>query len=542
MANSAQFKKTPVRVQNVSGFDLSHTHLTTGQVGTLIPVMCQEVMPNSKLTLGALANVELPPFATDFNGKIDLRLESFFIPYRQLFAGFKGFISTQNPYTPEGSVAKSVPLYVISSARANVINSDQPTLENYLGCQGNADASGMSVGSALPMLAYHWVYQHYYRDSRVQSAPFVPTDVPSRPGLTDGTITHLPWLYNPAMVDMRFNCDSTFHDGYKLGQLRQRNYDRDYFTTAMLTSTVAQAFNLKVEVNGEDGEYSFTIPALRQINSLQRFVEVLGQIGNHYGDYIHAMYGRYPSSEVCERPIYLGSVRQRLYSAGIDQNNSVQNESTMTTWGEISSKNPYSETLGGSAGQVAGIGNGSLCDSFHTDEFGVVMVLASIVPVPSYSTGTERMFRHITQDDFANPMFANIGNQPVYAWEIDKSVPINNTSKIFGWVDRYAEYKYQRDRVSGSFRDNMSLSSFALKRGFIGGNTTLNSSFIMIRTDALRDVLTFYDDDNEQYNQARFNIGFEFKLSCPLPSYSIPSLEDVTDKHTVMVDRAGSHL
>ena len=94
------FTKVPVDIPNRSGFDLSFENLLTMKVGTLTPVLCEEVIPNETYSLGYLSQVQLPPMATNFFGRVDLRLEAFFVPMRILWGGWQNFFTmpTNNPY------------------------------------------------------------------------------------------------------------------------------------------------------------------------------------------------------------------------------------------------------------------------------------------------------------------------------------------------------------------------------------------------------------------------------------------------------------
>ena len=84
---SKVFNKVPVKVQKRSGFDMSHENLFTAKVGTLIPASVEEVMPGDVVSVGGAMSVELPPLATNFKGRVDARLEAFFVPNRLLWAG-----------------------------------------------------------------------------------------------------------------------------------------------------------------------------------------------------------------------------------------------------------------------------------------------------------------------------------------------------------------------------------------------------------------------------------------------------------------------
>lgn len=78
------FEAAPVKVQNRNGFDLSHLNYGTAKCGQLVPVMCKLLPPNSKFTLGVQMEVNLPPLATNFYGRVDAIVEAFVVPLYSL--------------------------------------------------------------------------------------------------------------------------------------------------------------------------------------------------------------------------------------------------------------------------------------------------------------------------------------------------------------------------------------------------------------------------------------------------------------------------
>ena len=83
------FKKVPVKVQSKSGFDLSFQNLLTTKVGTITPLLCEEVIPNETVHLRAAIQAQLPPLASDTFMRCNLKYEAFFVPTRLIFPGFE---------------------------------------------------------------------------------------------------------------------------------------------------------------------------------------------------------------------------------------------------------------------------------------------------------------------------------------------------------------------------------------------------------------------------------------------------------------------
>ena len=83
----------PVKVQPLSGFDKGNFHLLSAKVGTLVPVLCDELIPGSRVNLRQAISLSMPPLASDVYMKCDLKLEAFFVPMRICYGGFESWFA-----------------------------------------------------------------------------------------------------------------------------------------------------------------------------------------------------------------------------------------------------------------------------------------------------------------------------------------------------------------------------------------------------------------------------------------------------------------
>ena len=95
--DSRIFDSQPITVQNLNGFDLSHINAGTSKCGQLVPVLRKLLMQDTKISVGAAVNCELPPLAVPFYGKIDFCLELFFCPCAVLYGGWRQLSRTRSP-------------------------------------------------------------------------------------------------------------------------------------------------------------------------------------------------------------------------------------------------------------------------------------------------------------------------------------------------------------------------------------------------------------------------------------------------------------
>lgn len=526
------FSKVPVEVQNKSGFDMSHENLFTAKVGTLIPILTEEILPNDTISLGSMLNVQLPPMATDFFGSVDVKLEAFFVPNRLLLGGWQSFMthptaSYVSSETSDVNLCRFLPRFNLTK-----FNIGPGTLSDYLGLRLDGSLftaqDVFQVRNPLPFLAYHKIWEDWYRDSRIQKPAFCRV-----PQAFSSDITRFA-KYAPYVIhngdSPRIINDTMLYDNHDLTILRQRNWSRDYYTNATPQPQAGPASSLSFEVSGGSGQ--FTISALRAANSLQKWMERNNLAGYRYSDQIKAQFGIYPADSVMDRAIYLGSNTINVYTKSVYQSAQAG-----------SSSNPFT-SVGSRYGSSQAIGDCSLVDNWTASEHGIFMVMFSLVPRAFYGTGSRKYIDRSTVGDFAFPALAGVGDQEIKMFEL-VSNPLENDSrdfyKTFGYTQRYSEYKYHEDEVHGLLRDGQSLSSFALKRSFdVPSHVELGSSFLQIPTSFMDDV-TAVKSELSNFG-AWCDAYFVFKMLRALPAYSIPTLGDEKDTHTEIIDNGGKRL
>lgn len=531
------FSSTPIDVPNRSGFDMSFENMLTMKVGTLTPILCEEVLPNETYSLGYLGQVQLPPMATDFYGRVDMRLEAFFVPNRVVWGGWQNFYTMpqNNPYgtpvvRPQNLSSVKIPITADNLSQVKTYFG-AGSLADFLGCSCLTD--GLSVGNtidipnSLPFYSYHKIYDDWYRNSKIQKPVFAN-------GSTFSCSAH-PWLTD-SIVAGGFNY--VFNDGVSLFGLRQRNYAKDRFTTASLypqaDGTVGGS-KLTIDTSGSEG--SFTIAQLRQANVLQRWLERNNIAGERYADQIRATFGVYPSDAILDRSLYLGSSQFAIYNKSV--------YSTADADPSVApSQSPFSGTLAGKGASSNGVGQDTLINKFHSSEHGYLFVLASIVPHAQYSTGVRPTFARSRVGDFANPLLQGLGEQSIKMSEFLGPFSDSNTSLYtldFGYQQQYAEYKYHNDEIHGLLRDNESLQSFALQRSFSKSVApVLGTDFIQIKTTDMDNVTAV------AAQMSGFGAWADFYLSLkkvsPLSEYVIPTLGDMKDSHRENVPYRGTML
>ena len=530
----AKLNKAVVDIQKRNAFDLSFINSLTGKVGTLVPCACKKVIPGDVHSDKVSFQVELPPLASSFRGKIDFRMEAFFVPNRILYGGWQDYMmyngGLSDQYRPEGVDTCYLPVFTKSGGGT------AGTLADYLGFSGFSVPSGSGTPiaariSALPFLAYHKIYDDWYRDSSVQKPVFRPRSV------TDTSVFgyHLPFMR--LTTDAPLNAVASFpsgsnpmllYDGKSLTDFRQRNYSKDLFTTAF-TSVNGGSTPVEVDTAGD----SFTIAQFRAANALQRFAERNQLARGDYKRSIFVNYGVTPSDSVCNRSIYLGSVKAPIVTKDIFASAETSDASSVS--------NGFLNFVGGRTGSASATLNGTLFKNFKVTEHGYIIVLCSLVPQASYASRNDETLLHIGKfsDSFVIPSLAQVGNQAIYASSInglgisDGKISLNS---VFGYTERYAEYKTSVNEVHGLFRPGQLLSFMAVQRPF-SGLVEMSSNFLEVKTSDL-DNITAVSGDLSKYGFMA-DIYHDWKAIRPLPKYSIPTLCDhILDSKWVEIDKS----
>lgn len=549
MSHSSKiFEEAPIKVQNKNGFDLSHLTSGTAKCGQLVPVLCKLLPPNTDFTLGCSMQVELPPLATSFFGRVDAIIEGFVVPCSILYGGWKQFISNQPfgmfPYS-QSTIEQhfALPYFDLQELASATSASEyiqllatNDNIAEYLGIReldlGPDDPQwdGFYI-NLLPFLAYHLIWDTYYRNKNVTRTIFAVN-----PNVNTSTVNakniSLVWhsfYTRNASTGKTSGAEFTdnemvFPDGISVFSTRQRNYSRDYFTAAMPNNVSDQA---SVEINNSE----FTISALRSANSLAKFLET-NNLSNDYSDMMRNRWGTRPIDADFDEPYYLGRVVVPVYQKSVY----MSNESAVKATGG----NPFVKagTLGSKGASGNFVGSGSICSKYHNTTWSYVYGLFSLVPHAMIGQGINRELTYLNIGDFPAPELQSVGYDNIKCWELYADEE-EDPELDFGYIPRYSRFKYIDDSVHGELRQGKSLDSFVLQRVF-SAVPEISTSFLEIPQNALDDVLAI--STSTMKLTCWYEIFWEFKASMPLSTFCVPTLGELPDSHYQNVPIGGSRL
>ena len=254
-----------------------------------------------------------------------------------------------------------------------------------------------------------------------------------------------------------------------------------------------------------------TINSLRQAFQLQKLLERDARGGTRYTEILRAHFGVVSPDSRLQRPEYLGGSSTRINVNPVQQTSSTDNVSPQ--------------------GNLAAFGVAG--DIFHgfTKSFVEHCVLIGLVNVRAdltYQQGIQRMFSRQTRYDFYMPVLAHLGEQEILNKEIyaQGNSVLNNAGypvddEIFGYQERWAEYRYFPSQITGKFRSNyaQSLDVWHLSQKF-NNLPKLNAEFIEDNPPIKRVIAV--------PSEPEFIFDCYVSLRCarPMPIYSVPGLVD----------------
>lgn len=529
-----------------SKFNMSHRNVMSLHAGEIVPFLCVEAMPGDVWSVSAEMLIKAAPLIAPIMDQVNCKVEFWKVYNRLVFPKWKNYI---NPVTEDDS--KLVLPYINTAPKITTANG---SLWDYLGLptlnqRYNTLPNGVGI-NALPFLAYQLVWNEFYRDPNLQDELLLPHQIDPfyhgavqpvylQNGYTDGdyntnvlAVRNRCWekdYFTTAQPDVQRGDDVMLNmSGNAIFNTNFDNFDAQVIADGMsnpnwtntpLKTRIPNEVGVENSVQGVSslyarlkGDVSFNGPInmesgisindLRELSTLQRYKERLQLIGDRYVDYLLGMYGVRSSDASLQRPQYVGGGRVRVSVGEVLQNSESTPESPQ----------------GNQSGQFFALSSTPRCHTFF-EEAGYLIGVITIMPRTSYYQGVPRQYQKRDRFDFALPIFANLGEQPVYLSELFTPSPdsVSTYKNItFGYQQRYAEYKSIPSSVHGSMRG--SLDFWHWSRKFTDA-PALGSKFVECSPD--KRIFAVIDENIEEFYAFHY---LNAVVSRELPRVAVPTL------------------
>lgn len=518
---NTEFNTIQINKPKRNFFDLSHERKFSCNMGELVPILVQEVLPGDTFNVTNQQLVRFAPMLAPIMHKVDVFTHYFFVPNRLVWDNWEEFITGN-----QGESPSPVHPYI--------------TLAN-VPVGSVADYSGLPTGNfdppikvnALPFACMNRVWNEYYRDQNLQ------TEILS--GCADGDNPHLvysvtqsplkrawehdyftsalPWTQKGQEVLLTFDTEAeipiNWTDGFNTiakdsdgnpltyglsgaGALTVNDTDAgqiNLVTSPGTTTPVSfdNSANLSVDLAGS---YLMSVNQLRQAMALQRWLELNARAGSRYIETILAHFGVKSPDARLQRPEYLGGGKSAVAISEVLQ----MSQSETTPQGTMS-------------GHGINYGQSHEFKSYFT-EHGHIIGLMSLRPRTAYQQGIPKHFLKNDKFDYFWTILAHLGEQAIENQELYAQHP--DPTGTFGYVPRYSEYKFINSSVHGDFRTN--LDFWHMGRIF-ATPPALNSDFISC--NPTNRIFAVTDDD---IDHIWVHLYQQIKAVRPIPVFSTPLL------------------
>lgn len=555
-------------------FDLSHLNsLTINNAGSLIPIACKEVNPNEDHEISVKSLLRVLPQVVPLYSRQRLYIYAFYSRACDLWKDAHAYYKKGW----DGNLILNKPkLTADNMPNFNEVITPE-SLSDYLGLPIGYSPKTLSQSgqiNCLPFFMYEKIYQAYFMEKNLymNNRCWLPNDESDLRIGSDNNV-----------ISNSYSTDSSGNDKITLGSLHFRNYPQDYFTSCVpsptrgtapvlnglgsvvfdgqihrgdnvplgdpvtispvalttdyysnsdhtkhsglsLYSTLAVKANNNVTsglnsastdidydskplydfLNTNHLNLNLTLDSLRHLAIATEELERMARTDGSYIDFGLTFFGEVCKNALDYRPILFGATYQSIAFSEVLQTGSSTDNSPLGAYAghgiSVTSDNGY---LG----------------KIHTDDYGYIMIIASIMPDVYYSQGLDKMWTKSLQSEEFLPNRSKMGLIPVLNKELYATGNADSDNGLFAYQNPFDEFRYEPSHIHGKIADPTNLSFFPYTQSRKFNSTPTYSQSFFSADNVRKDYLAGGTAESAYTVQFAFN----WRAVRPLPYIGVPA-------------------